>query len=250
MEISKDYLVSIIDHTLLKPNATKKDLDLLLSEAALHKFGAVCIRPCDVSYASHEMKDTGVKICTVVGFPWGIQSIESKVYEAQHAILEGADEIDMVINRYYAKGEKLEDYGLLRKEIGDVVRGCRNPIYAKRNILVKVILETCELTEYEIVMACLAAKDGCADYVKTSTGLYKGALVKDVKLMKKIVPKLGVKASGGIKDWKKAEKLIKAGATRLGTSSGIEILKGYMQELQSKSCSCSSCGPECGGKQE
>lgn len=229
MGISKDYLVSIIDHTLLKPNATKKDVELLCEEAVLYHFGAVCIRPCDVDYASRILKETDVKTCTVVGFPWGIQTIENKVDEACQAIRHGASEIDMVINRSYLK-EK--DYKKLLKEISDVVRlskSLAHNTYFKNEFIVKTILETCELTDDEIVQACLIAEKAGADFVKTSTGLYKGATVKAVKLMHETVPNLGVKASGGIKSWDKAYKMIKAGATRIGTSSGVKILLEYQK---------------------
>lgn len=219
MEVSKEYLTSIIDSTLLKPNAVKKDVELLCEQAVLHSFGAVCIRPCDVSYASQILKGTSVKVCTVVGFPWGIQSLETKVREACEAVRKGAVEIDMVINRSYLK-EKNDM--ALKEEILSVVRS----VYL--DACIKTILETCELTDEEIVKACLIAEESGVNYVKTSTGLYKGATVKAVKLMHKTVPNLGVKAAGGIKDWKKAYKMIDAGANRIGTSSGVKILSEYM----------------------
>lgn len=234
MEISKDYLTRIIDHTLLKPNATKKDVELLCEEAVLYHFGAVCIRPCDVSYASQLLGGVqllggaGVKVCTVIGFPWGIQTIENKVDEACQAIRHGASEIDMVINRSYLK-EK--DYKKLLKEVSDVV-GFSKPLARNmyhKDLIVKTILETCELTDDEIVQACLVAEEAGADFVKTSTGLYKGATVKAVRLMHKTVPNLGVKASGGIRSWDKAYKMIKAGATRIGTSSGVKIISEYVK---------------------
>ena len=230
MEISREYLTSIIDHTLLKPNATIEDVERLCEEAVMYHFGAVCIRPCDVRHVA-KILGPETNICTVVGFPWGIQSVESKVYEAQQAIYDGANEIDMVINRLYAKGRYAEEYSKLVREIRDVVTNCKTSIYAKEEVIVKTILETCELTDDEIVQACFAAKDAGADYVKTSTGLYKGATVKAVKLMHKTVPELGVKASGGIRDLDKAYKMIKAGATRLGTSSGVKIISEYMNLL-------------------
>lgn len=224
MKISKKDLAGMIDHTLLKPNATVKDIKSLCQEAMTYHFGAVCIRPCDVIYASLTLKGTGVKVCTVVGFPWGIQTMESKVYETYKAVSNGATEIDMVINRSYLK-EK--DYKTLKKEIRSVVGDAKHSKMTKDQVLVKAILETCELTDDEIVQACLIAEEAGADYVKTSTGLYKGATVKAVKLMHETVPHLGVKAAGGIKDWNKAYKMIKAGATRIGTSSGIKIVSGY-----------------------
>ncbi|MBM3199780.1 deoxyribose-phosphate aldolase [Candidatus Woesearchaeota archaeon] len=231
MEITKEYLAKMIDHTLLKPNASTKDLELLCEQAVLYSFGAVCVRPFDVRYAYKLLKGTGVKVCTVVGFPWGIQTTEAKVRETCEAIYEGATEIDMVINRGRLK-EKY--YPLFKQDINDVVLNAKTSTYAKDKIIVKTILETCELKDDEIVQACLLAKEAGADFVKTSTGLYKGAKVKDVRLMHKTVPDLGVKASGGIKDWKKAERLIKAGATRLGTSSGVNILSEYMKLAEPK----------------
>lgn len=232
MKISKDYLVSIIDHTLLKPDATFEDVELLCEEAVMYHFGAVCIRPCDVRYVARTLQGSGVKVCTVVGFPWGIQSIDAKVHEAQQYIYDGADEIDMVMNRGYIKEDLVGGYNKLVKEIGNVVTNCKTSIYSANEVIVKVILETCMLVKDEIVQACLAAKAGGADFVKTSTGLYEGATVKAVKLMHKTVPELGVKAAGGIRDWDTAHKMIKAGATRLGTSSGVNIVAGYTDWLQ------------------
>lgn len=225
MEITKDYLASIIDHTLLKPNAMTKDVDHLLEEAVMHHFGTVCIRPCDLRYVHHNLEGTGVKTCTVLGFPWGIQSIENKVKEAYAAVRDGADELDIVINRGYLKGGR---HDLSKKELNDIV------IRVNENIVIKAILETCELTEEEIKTACKIAEESGVDYVKTSTGLYKGATVKAVKLMHKTVPNLGVKASGGIKDWETAYKMIKAGATRIGTSSSVKILLEYMKKFPSE----------------
>lgn len=215
----------MIDSTLLKPNATTKDVDHLCEEAIMYHFGAVCVRPCDVRYVAKNLKGSDVKVCTVIGFPWGIQSIESKVDEAMEVICYGATEVDMVMNRFYLKDK---NYDMLRKEIRDVVDNSKSSIYATKDILVKVILETCELTDEEIIKACEIARDAGADYVKTSTGAYKGATVEAVKLMKKAVPELGIKASGGIRDWDTAYDMIKAGATRIGTSSGIMILDGFL----------------------
>ncbi len=227
MEITKEYLASIIDSTLLKPNATKKDIEFLCEEAVLHSFGAVCIRPCDVEYAAKLLKGSNVKVCTVVGFPWGIQTIETKVNETHEVIYHGATEVDMVLNRSYLKDKNDK---MLLKEMRYVVLNAQNS-YAD-DVIVKVILETCELTDDEIVKACLKAEKAGANYVKTSTGLYKGATVEAVSLMHKTVPNLGVKAAGGIKTWEEAKKLIEAGATRLGTSSGVNILSGFLTQNQ------------------
>lgn len=231
MKISKKELVAMIDHTLLKPNATTKDVDHLCEEAIMYHFGAVCIRPCDVEYASKLLKGSNVKVCTVIGFPWGIQTIETKVNEIHEVIHLGATEVDPVINRSYLKDN---DDKMLLKEIRYLVLNAQNS-YAD-DVIVKTILEVCELTDDEIVRACLTAeKAGLrpnVDYVKTSTGLYEGATVEAVSLMHKTVPNLGVKAAGGIRTWEGAKKLIEAGATRLGTSSGVKILSEFLTQNQ------------------
>lgn len=234
MEITKEYLASIIDSTLLKPNATKKDVEFLCEEAVLYNFGAVCIRPCNVEYVSKLLEDSKVEVCTVVGFPWGIQSTESKADEACRLVYDGASEIDMVINRSYLKDK---DYESLKNDISRVVMYSKSAMYTsqmfkKHDVKVKAILETCELTDDEIVQACLTAEKAGVDYVKTSTGLYAGATVEAVSLMHKTVPNLGVKAAGGIKTWEDAKKLIEAGATRLGTSSGVKILSEFLTQNQ------------------
>lgn len=229
MKISKDYLASIIDHTLLNPDATTNDVERLCEEAVLHGFGAVCIRPNDVSRVSQLLHNTGVKVCTVIGFPWGIQTRKAKIEEAYEAIHNGAAEIDVVLNRSYIKDKY---HVILKRELSEIIANAKLSIPSQDDVLVKIILETCKLTDDEIVKACLISEEAGADYVKTSTGLYGGATLKDVKLMHKTVPNLGVKASGGIKDWNKAYKMINAGATRIGTSSGVKILEGYLKSLQ------------------
>ena len=229
MKISKDYLASIIDHTLLNPDATTNDIERLCEEAVLHGFGTVCIRPNDVSRVSQLLHNTGVKVCTVIGFPWGIQTRKAKIEEAYEAIHNGAAEIDVVLNRSYIKDKY---HVILKRELSEIIANAKLSIPSQDDVLVKIILETCKLTDDEIVKACLISEEAGADYVKTSTGLYGGATLKDVKLMHKTVPNLGVKASGGIKDWNKAYKMIKAGATRIGTSSGVKILEGYLKSLQ------------------
>lgn len=220
-----------IDSTLLKPNATTKDIEHLCNEAVLYQFGAVCIRPWDVRYVSKLLKDTGVKVCTVVGFPWGIQTIENKITETNEAIFNGAREIDMVINRGYLKEQ---NYDMLKREIHDIVVNAKSLMHTNRDVVVKAILEACELTDDEIIKACEIARDAGADYVKTSTGAYKGATAKAVKLMYKTVPNMGIKAAGGIKTFEDALRMLKAGATRIGTSSGVKILKGYHEFLNNQ----------------
>ena len=213
-------LSNYIEHTLLKPDATKEELEKLYEEAKKYKFKGVCINPCNVKHAAIYLKDSNVKIVTVVGFPLGANLSEVKVFETQKALDDGADEIDMVINI----GElKNRNYDYVLSDIQKVKRMCGEKI-------LKVIIETDLLTKEEIIKACeLSAKAG-ADFVKTSTGFVKngiGATAENVELMYKTVSSQGlqVKASAGIRDKEKALALIKAGATRLGTSSGTAIVE-------------------------
>lgn len=207
----------MIDHTLLKPDATKEMIKKLCLEAIEYKFGAVCVNPYYVRYCKGLLIDTDVKVATVIGFALGANTKEIKAMETKDAIENGADEIDMVIN---IGALKSNDYSVVEEDIKSVVNAANN------KALVKVIIETCLLTDEEKKTACRLALEAGADYVKTSTGFSTGgAKVEDIKLMKSVVgDKLGIKASGGIKDLKTATELIEAGATRLGTSSGIKIL--------------------------
>ncbi len=210
-----------IEHTLLKQDATKAELLKLFMEAKEHAFCGVCVNPCFVSLAKENLKDSGVKVVTVVGFPLGANCSEVKAYETQKAVKDGADEIDMVLN---VSKMKDEDYEYVKSDIEAVRNACPN------NIL-KVILETDLLTKDEIKKACEICIEAKADLVKTSTGFVKngvGAKVEDVKIMYDIVSGHGlkVKASGGIRDAEKAKALVEAGASRLGTSSGVAILEG------------------------
>ena len=209
-----------IEHTLLKQDATFTDLKKLFDEAIEHKFIGVCVNPCYVSMASKYLKDSGVKVVTVIGFPLGANTTDVKVFETQKAISDGADEIDMVINVTWLKSNK---YELITDEIKKIKKACKD-----HNL--KVILETDLLTKDEIKTACELCIKGGADFVKTSTGFVKngvGAKVEDVELMYNTVLPFGlkVKASGGIRDKETAEKMIKAGASRLGTSSGVKIVQ-------------------------
>lgn len=213
MDISK-----YIEHTLLKQDATKDGLAKLFEEAKENNFLGVCVNPCFVKDAKKSLKNSNVKIVTVIGFPLGANTPEVKAFETKKAIEDGADEIDMVINISKLKDK---DYDYVKKDIESVRHACPD------NIL-KVILETDLLTKDEIKKACEICIDAKADLVKTSTGFVKngvGAKVEDVELMYQTVSPFGlkVKASGGIRDSKKALALIKAGATRLGTSSGLKI---------------------------
>lgn len=209
-----------IEHTLLKQDATQEELKKLFDEAIENKFLGICVNPCHVKFAKEYLKDSDVKIVTVVGFPLGASKYEIKAYETKLAVADGADEIDMVINVGLLKDK---NYPAVQRDI-EAVR-----VFCPEKVL-KVILETDLLTKEEIEMACKLCIAAKADFVKTSTGFVKngvGAKVEDVELMHKTVSPFGmqVKASAGIRDKQKAIDLIKAGATRLGTSSGIEIVK-------------------------
>lgn len=207
-----------IDHTLLKPDASQEQIMNLIEEATEHDFASVCVNPTWVAFAAQALKGTDVKVCTVIGFPLGANTPEVKAFEAEDAIQNGADEIDMVIN---IGALKSQDYELVEKDIRAVVE-------AAKGTLVKVIIETCLLTEDEKVKACQIAQKAGADFVKTSTGFSTGgATVTDVALMRKTVgPDMGVKASGGARSYEDALAFIKAGATRIGASSGVAIMEG------------------------
>lgn len=208
----------LIDHTLLKPDSTRDQIDQLIQEADDYQFASVCVNPTWVNYASDKLADSTVKVCTVIGFPLGASTSETKAFETKNAIKNGADEIDMVINIGAAKDG---DFALVQSDIAAVVE-------ASGDKLVKVIIETCLLTDDEKIKACQAAVAAGADFVKTSTGFSTGgATVHDVTLMRKTVgPDIGVKASGGARSFEDAKAFIEAGATRIGTSSGIAIIKG------------------------
>ncbi len=209
-------LNKFIDHTKLGPTVTLADIKKLVDEAKEHDFMSVCVDPIYVKYAKSELKDTDVLVCTVVGFPAGTQIIEVKAFEAAFAVEQGADEIDMVINQNALKNK---DYDYLLDEIKAIKASCNGK-------LLKVIIETANLTKEEIVKACEIAKAANVDFVKTSTGFAGGgATVEDIKLMRKTVgEKMGVKASGGVRTYEDAMAMIEAGATRIGASSGIQIV--------------------------
>ena len=211
-------LNSYIDHTILKPDATTLQVEKICQEAKKYKFASVCVNPYFVPLCHEKLKKTNVKVCSVIGFPLGANSTETKVFETQNAIAKGAEEIDMVIN---IGSLKSKDYKTVEADIKAVVDLCH--IF---NVITKVILETCLLTDAEIRKACLIAKKCKADFVKTSTGFSSGgATVKAVSLMRKTVgSKMGVKAAGGIRTKKDALAMIKAGATRIGASAGVKIV--------------------------
>lgn len=207
-----------IDHTLLKPDASQEQIETLIEEAKKYDFASVCVNPTWVNFAAQALKATDVKICTVIGFPLGANTPELKAFETSDAIRNGANEIDMVIN-----------IGALKSRNFDLVeRDIRAVVEAAKGTLVKVIIETCLLTDDEKVKACQIAQKAGADFVKTSTGFSTGgATVRDVALMRKTVgPDMGVKASGGARSYEDALAFIEAGATRIGASSGVAIMEG------------------------
>ena len=208
---------SYIDHTLLKANATEKDIKILCKEAKDYEFFSVCVNPCFVKYAKKCLKGTNVKVCTVIGFPLGATTTKTKLFETKRAIAEGVDEVDVVLNIGKFKDKK---YTYVGKELAKIVDLCN------KKVLVKVIIETCYLTKEEILRACQLVYECGVDYVKTSTGYGSdGAKVEDVKMMREVCKdRLKIKASGGIKTLKQVEEFILAGAERIGTSSGVAIV--------------------------
>ena len=228
-----------IDHTLLKPDAARQDIKRVCDEAKQYGFASVCVNPSYVGYVARELSGSGVAPCCVIGFPLGATMPEVKAYETEAAINAGAKEVDMVINIGAAKSG---EWDLVRKDIEAVVRASRG------RALVKVIIETCLLTDDEKVKACQEAAAAGADFVKTSTGFSKhGATVADVRLMRQTVgPRMGVKASGGVRDLKSALAMINAGASRLGASSGITVAKELQGESASSECvGCGNCSSVC-----
>ncbi|MCX7026694.1 MAG: deoxyribose-phosphate aldolase [Spirochaetes bacterium] len=212
-------MAKYIDHTLLKPEASEEQVQTLCDEAAKYHFWSVCVNSHWVEYCVRKLGGTGVKTCAVVGFPLGAMDKRTKSFEARTAVANGASEIDMVMN---VGAMKAKDYKTVREDMLAVRRACRS------GILLKVIIETCLLTDEEKVLACQTAKEIGADFVKTSTGFNKsGATVADIALMRRTVgPTMGVKASGGVRTYVDAVAMIKAGATRLGASAGIAIISG------------------------
>ena len=207
----------LIDHTILKPDATIDDIRRLCIEAKEYNFYSVCVNSAYVNVAYNFLLHSNVKVCSVVGFPLGAMIKEAKAYESKFAIDSGADEIDMVMNIGLLKSGKID---LFERDIKKVRETCHASV-------LKVIIETCLLTDKEKILACQIAKEYGADFVKTSTGFSTGGATEhDIELMRKTVgDKMGVKASGGIKTYEDAIKMINAGANRLGTSSGIAIIK-------------------------
>jgi deoxyribose-phosphate aldolase len=215
----KQRLAAVIDHTLLKPEATSSDIEQLCDEAMLYSFASVCVNPCWVPLAAHRLNGSPVRVCSVVGFPLGANDTRVKAYEARTAREQGAAEIDMVLNI----GElRAGHHEAVRRDIGEVAHVAR-----RDGGLLKVIIETCLLTDEEKVTACRLAVAAGADFVKTSTGFSKsGATTEDVRLMREIVgPDIGLKASGCIRTLASVRSMLEAGASRIGASAGVAIMK-------------------------
>ncbi len=226
--LTKEQLAKTIDQTLLNPLAIPKDIEQLCINAKKNHFAAVCINPTFIAQAKKILADTDVKVCSVVGYPLGANTIETKVFEAKDNVKKGADELDIVINLGAVKSG---NYEYIEREIKIIVNVMRREQIAEYNkhINIKVIIETAILTRDEIKKVCAIIERAGADFVKTSTGFgVKGVELDDVRLIREVVTRnIGVKASGGIRTFKDAQALIDAGATRLGTSSGINIIKEY-----------------------
>jgi len=208
-----------IDHTILKPAASLADVKQICDQAKEYSFASVCVNPSYIGYVAEQLQGSSVNPCVVVGFPLGATMPEVKAYEAEACIAKGAKEVDMVAN---IGAIKSEDWDLVKRDISAVVKA------AKGKALVKVIIETCLLTDDEKIQVCKTAKSVGADFVKTSTGFSTGGAIKsDIELMRRVVGKeMGVKASGGVRSYEDAITMIRAGATRLGTSSGVAIVSG------------------------
>jgi deoxyribose-phosphate aldolase len=215
-----DKLAHMIDHTMLKPDASQDEIAQLCYEARKYNFASVCVNPAYVKLCSELLAGSEVLVCTVVGFPLGATPTEVKVFETQQAIREGATEVDMVIN---VGALKSKDYELVERDIASVANACH-----AGNAILKVIIEAALLTDEEKVAACQLAKVAQADFVKTSTGFGPGgATPEDVALMRHVVgPTIGVKAAGGIRSFEDAQKMIAAGASRIGASASVKIIQG------------------------
>lgn len=221
MSISKKGLAKMIDSTNVKATATKGEIENLCKEAVQYGFGCAVVNPVYVKFAATLLEDSDVKVCSTIGFPFGVSLPEIKALEAVKAVEDGADELDMVIN---LSALKSGDYDAVKRDIAAVLDVKR----LSREIIVKVIIETAYLTNEEKIIACKLVKEAGADFVKTSTGFFgKGATVEDVKLMRQTVGKeMGVKAAGGIRTYADAVAMIEAGANRIGTSAAVQIIEG------------------------
>lgn len=238
--MKKEILAKLIDHTLLAQTATEKDIKQLCAEAKNYNFKSVCINPIFVPLCKNELAGTDVKVCTVIGFPLGATTTEDKSSETERAVKNGADEVDMVINSGAALSQ---NFDLIAKDITGVVQAAKKAGNSKK-ITVKVILETCFLSDETIKECCRCAVQAGADFVKTSTGfatpkdssgnpLPNGATARHIELMRKTVGKdFGVKASGGIRSAEKAAEMLAVGANRIGTSSGIKIIENWNETIK------------------
>ena len=237
-EFSAASMAQYIDHTILKPAASIEDVRKICDEAKKYKFASVCVNPSYIRFVADALSGSGVTPCCVVGFPLGACTPEAKANEAGDAAVNGAKEVDMVIN---VGAIKSNDWALVKRDIEGVVDATRG------RAIVKVIIETCLLTDEEKVKACTVSKLAGAHFVKTSTGFSTGgATIADVKLMRQTVgDSMGVKASGGIKDYKTAVAMVKAGASRLGTSSGVDIVMAKDAQNTSSCIHCGLCDKAC-----
>lgn len=237
-DISPKALAAYIDHTLLKSDASVEDIRKVCDEAKKYQFASVCVNPSYIRFVADQLSGSGVAPCCVIGFPFGTQTPEAKRAEALDAVCNGAGELDMVIN---VGAIKSKDWQLVKRDVETVVEAARG------KAAVKVILETCLLTDEEKVKACTICKLAGADFVKTSTGYSSGgATVEDVRLMRDTVgPDVGVKASGGIRSYEDAANMIRAGANRLGASSGIKIIAGHSAGDDNKCVGCGACKAKC-----
>jgi deoxyribose-phosphate aldolase len=242
--MKKEVIASMIDHTLLAPEAGIKKIKVLCAEAAKYKFASVCINPVYVGTAAVELASSGVHVCTVIGFPLGALPSEDKADETVHAVRNGADEVDMVIDIGAALEGRLE---VVRANITAVVNAARiEGLKTGKTVIVKVILETCFLDDDTVAACCRCAQSAGADFVKTSTGfaspkgvggepLPNGAGIHHVALMRRIVGKnMGVKASGGIRSADTVISMLEAGANRIGTSSGVKIIESWDENIKIK----------------
>ena len=211
-------IAAMIDHTILKADATEEQVRKICKEAIEYKFASVCVNSCYIPLVASMLKGSGVKVCSVVGFPLGAMSSAAKAAETKDVVKNGADEVDMVIN---VGALKMKNYEYVKNDIAAVVA-------ARGSAIVKVIIETCLLTDEEKVEACKLAVAAGADFVKTSTGFSTGgATAEDISLMRKTVgPDIGVKASGGIRDYETAAKMVEAGASRIGASASVAMVSG------------------------
>jgi len=219
--ISRKKLADMMDSTVVKATATKNEIEKLCEEAVQYGLGCVCVNPVYVKMAATLLKDSNVKVCSTIAFPFGVTLPEIKALEAVKAVENGAEELDMVIN---LSALKSGDYECVKKDIAAVVNVKR----LSNEVIVKVIIETAYLTDEEKIIACKLVKEAGADFVKTSTGLFgKGATVEDVRLMRQTVgTDIGVKAAGGIRTYADAIAMVEAGANRIGTSTAVAIIKG------------------------